>query len=113
MRPMLLTTARIAILTSALMIAAATGAAAAPRAPVVVAPVTSAPTDEPLPPMTEDQAQADAMTAQLTALDARIGADDARLSQLRDAELAKENARIRAIKPALPYGGRISPFGRS
>ncbi len=105
MRPMLLTTALAAVL----MMAAAANAAPARRAPV--APLAPAPADEPLPPMAEDQAQTDAMTAQLAALDARIGADEARLTQLRDAELAMQNARIRAIRPALAYGGRFSPFG--
>jgi hypothetical protein len=97
---MLLTTA----LAAGLMLAGAASAAPSSHAPMVVAPIAPAPPDEPLPPIAEDQAQADAMTAQLAALDARIGADEARLTVLRDAELAKENARIIAIKPALPFG---------
>ena len=105
MRPMLL----IPALTAGLLIAGA--AAAAPRAPAPVEPVAPPPAEEALPPIAEDQAQAEAMTAQLAALDARISADEARITQLRDVELAKENARIRAIKPALPYGGLSFPLG--
>ncbi len=58
-----------------------------------------------MPTIAEDQAQAVAMTAKLAAVDARIGADEARITQLRDAELSQENARIRAIRPALPLTG--------
>ena len=95
MRPILLMTA----LTASLLM---TGAAAAASAPVE--PPAPPPADQALPPIAEDQAQADAMTAQLAAFDARIGADEARITLLRNAALAQENARIRAIEPALPYG---------
>ncbi len=53
----------------------------------------------------QDQADANAMTATLAALDARIVADEVRMTQLRDADLARSAARIRAIKPALPFHG--------
>ena len=106
MRPML----PITLLAAGLLTAAA--ASAAPVHPALSgAPVAAAPADEPLPPIAEDQAQADAMTAQLAALDARIGQDEARITQLRDAELARENARIRAIRPALPFAGLSFPLG--
>ncbi len=94
MRPKLLMTA----LTASLLMAGAAAAASAP-----LEPSASPPADRPLPPMAEDQAQADAMTAQLAALDARISSDEQRITVLRDAALAQENARIRAIKPALPF----------
>ena len=89
----------ITALTSGLLMAGAAAAASAP-----LEPTAPPPADQPLPPIAEDQAQADAMTAQLAALDARIGADEQRITVLRDAALAQENARIRAIKPALPFG---------
>ncbi len=59
--------------------------------------------ETPLPPMAEDQAQANDMAARLQALDTRIGQDEARMTVLRDGDLAKENARIRAIRPALRF----------
>ena len=93
MRPNLL----ITVLTASLLMAGAAAAASAPLEP------SAPPADRPLPPMAEDQAQADAMTAQLAALDARISSDEQRITVLRDAALAQENARIRAIKPALPF----------
>ena len=104
MRPIPLMTA----LTASLLLAGA--AVAAPARTVAAAPVMASPPappadEEPLPPIAEDQAQADAMNAQLAALDARIGADEQRITQLRDAELLQENARIRAIQPALPLTG--------
>ena len=93
MRPILITT-----LAAALMVAGAAFAAS----PSAVAPPPPA-ADEPLPPIAEDQAQADAMGRQLAALDDRIGADEARMTILRDAELARQNARIRAIRPAMAF----------
>ena len=95
MRPILI----ITTLAAALMAAGA----AFPASPRTAAPPPPA-ADEPLPPIAEDQAQADAMARQLAALDDRIGVDEARMTILRDAELAKENARIRAIRPAMAFG---------
>ena len=91
-------------LTASLLMAGAVRAATPVAAPVGP-PAPPAAVEPPLPPIAEDQAQADAMTAQLAAFDARISADEQRITVLRDAALAQENARIRAIKPALPYGG--------
>ena len=96
MRPILITATTLAL---ALM-AAGAAFAASPRA----APPPPPAADELLPPIAEDQAQADAMARQLAALDDRIGADEARMTILRDAELARENARIRAIRPAMAFG---------
>ena len=97
MRPIHLMT----VLAASLALAGAAHAAGA--IPLAAAP-PAAPDDAPLPPIAEDQAQADAMTAQLSALDDRIGADEARFSVLRDAELTQENTRIRQIRPALRFG---------
>ncbi len=97
MRPIPLMTALAASL------ALAGAACAAGPIPAVATPGLT--TDEtPLPPIAEDQAQADAMTAQLAALDDRIGADEARFTTLRDDELASQNTRIRQIRPALRFG---------
>ena len=57
-----------------------------------------------MPSIADSLAQAIAMTQELAALDARIGSDEARMTTLRDAELAQENARIRAIRPAMAFG---------
>ena len=92
MRPILLLTAMAATMAMA-STALAQSAQASPLAD----------DQTPLPPMAEDRAQSDAMTIQLQALDTRIGEDEARMTLLRDGDLAKQNARIRAIKPALPF----------
>ncbi len=94
MRPIFLLTAM-----AATMAIASTAVAQPVTSPVLAAD------EAPLPPMAEDQAQANEMAAQLAALDTRIGQDEARMTTLRDGELAKENARIRAIRPALPFHG--------
>jgi hypothetical protein len=83
-------------------LALATAAAAQPATPPPVPPATDL---TPLPPVAEDQARADAMTAQLAQYDARIRADELRMTDLRNAELKGENARLKAIKPALPLEG--------
>ena len=88
-----------------LLTALALALAATPAALAQPAPPRPPLADAPLPPASEDQAQADAMTAELAALDARIAADEARMTTLRNTELAQENARIRAIRPALPFPG--------
>ena len=76
----------------------------APPPPVQAAP-TTAPGDIDLPPAADDQAEADRMTAQLAAVDASLRSEELRMTALRNAELAKENARILAIRPALPFRG--------
>ncbi len=89
-------------LAAALALASAAAAQPAPAPP----PQAAAPGDQiDLPPMAEDQAQADAMKAQLAEFDARIRADELRLTTLRNTSLAKGNTRLRAIKPALPLHG--------
>ena len=95
--PMLTFAAALALATAA----SAQRAPAPPPAPPP--PAAEAPID--LPPIAEDQAQADAMKAQLAEFDARIRADELSLTAMRDTALAKENTRIRAIKPALPLHG--------
>jgi hypothetical protein len=98
MRP----TALLPAFAAGLMLAGVAYAAPPPQPTQAQAAAADANTDD-LPPVAEDQRQADAMTAQLAALDDRISADEARMTTLRDAEEAKENAYIRAIKPALPF----------
>ena len=107
MRPIPLMTALAA---SLLMAGAAAAASPPPAQPsAAAAAAADAPLDVNLPPMAEDRAQADAMTAQLEALDARIGADEQRMTVLRNGDLAQQNARIRAIRPALPFGAQGRP----
>ncbi len=88
-----------------LLFAAVLFAAAAPR-PAPVAP--AAPPPEPLAPLSttaEDRAAAEVMAARLNALDDRIAADEVRVTQLRDVELAASNAVVRSIRPVLPVKG--------
>lgn len=94
----------IPMLTLAAALALASAATAQTRQPVP-APVAPATDETPLPSIQQDQADAAAMTAQLAEYDARIRADEVRLTELRDAALAKSNTRIRAIEPALPLHG--------
>ncbi len=96
MRPML----TIAALALGLL----TAGAALAASPQNAAPPPPGVEDAPLPSIADSLAQALAMTRDLAALDARIGADEARMTVLRDAELAQENARIRAIRPAMAFG---------
>lgn len=72
----------------------------------------AAPDELTLKSAAEDEAQADAMTASLAALDAAAEADEVRMTHLREAELAQQNARIRAIKPVLPFTGHSYLFPR-
>ena len=96
----------IPMLTLAAALALASAAAAQPAPAPAPPPSVTAPDDQiDLPPMAEDQAQADAMKAQLAEFDARIRADELRLTTLRNTSLAKGNTRLRAIKPALPLHG--------
>ena len=91
-------------LAAALTLASAAAAQPAPaRTPVSPAAAASDQID--LPPIAEDQAQAESMAAQLAEYDARIRADELRLTTLRNTALARENTRLRAIKPALPLQG--------
>ncbi len=84
-------------------LALASAAAAQPR----VTPATPpADIETPIPSIAEDRAANEALTAQLNALDAELVADETRMTGLRDAELAKQNARIRAIRPALGFHGK-------
>ncbi|HEX4095904.1 MAG TPA: hypothetical protein VHX64_04200 [Caulobacteraceae bacterium] len=106
MRP----TALLSALAAGLMLAGAAHAAPPPQPTQAQAASADAAVGvDDLPPMAEDQREADAMAAQLAAIDDRISADEARMTTLRDTDLAQENARIRAIKPALPFH-RTSPL---
>jgi hypothetical protein len=95
----------ITMLTFAAVLALASAAAAKTTPPAAPPPVAPATDTSPLPPVAEDQARADAMTAQLAQFDARIRADELRMTDLRNAELAAETTRLKAIKPALPLHG--------
>ena len=94
----------IPMLTLVAALALASAATAQTRQPIP-APVAPATDETPLPSIEEGRAAAAAMTAELAEYDARIRADEVRLTELRDAALQKSNARIRAIKPALPLHG--------
>lgn len=106
MRPTLL-------LAAALISAAASGTAlaqtpggllshhAAPEAAPVPAPPPAAPASDDLTASTQPAIS----QAQLDALTDKIAADEVVMTRLRNAELAQENARIRAIKPAMPHSG--------
>jgi hypothetical protein len=101
---------RMRLLIVAVVLAAGLGSAAVaqpvvrnPRVPAAP-PTTEAPQ---LPTIEEGIAAAQAMDAKLKALDEQIATDELRMTQLRDAELAVENQRLRAIRPALPFHGKL------
>ena len=71
-------------------------AAAAPPAPV---------TSTDLPPLPDENSNTSTVAADLSGLYVRIEQDEVVITRLRDAELARENARLRAIKPALAFKG--------
>jgi hypothetical protein len=96
----------IPVLSALALAAAAVPALAQPRVTPAVPP---ADTETPIPSIAESLAVAQALSAQLAALDAQISADEARATQLRDVELTGENARIRAIRPALKFHGAPKP----
>ena len=101
MRPTL-TLATVAVLASL-----ASAAAAQTQAP---APVTADISPAPLAPAlltdpAEDARLAESSRVRLAELDARLETDEVTMTGLRDRELAAENARIRKIKPALPFHG--------
>jgi hypothetical protein len=98
---------RLFVLPAAVLAVAAAGSAwAQPR---ITTPVAPPPADqEPqIPSIAEDRAAAAALTAQLAALDQEISTDEVRMTQLRNAELAAENGRLRAIRPAMTFHGPI------
>ena len=85
------------------VLALGSAVAAQPR----VAPAQpSADIETPIASIAEDRAAASALTAALTAFNEEISTDEIRMTQLRDADLAQGNARMRAIRPALKFHGR-------
>ena len=100
MRPTLIlaTVATLASLASAAT--AQTQAPPPPSADIAPAPLAPALLTDP----TEDARLAEASRVRLADLDARLETDEVTMTGLRDRELAAENLRIRAIKPALPFG---------
>ena len=105
MRPTLIL-ATVAVLAS-LASAAAAAAQTQTQAP---APVTADISPAPLAPAlltdpADDARLAESNRVRLADLDARLETDEVTMTGLRDRELAAENARIRKIKPALPFHG--------
>ena len=95
---------RIAALHAAILAVTAAGAVMAqPRIATPMPPPADLST--PIPSIAEDRAAAAELNATLTAIDAQISTDEARMTQLRDAELAGENGRLRSIHPAMPFHG--------
>ena len=92
------------LLISAVSLALAAGAAAAPAAPPQIAP-PPAPAPAPASPDQVISPEVNRPATDLSGLNLSIERDEVRMTSLRDAELAQENARIRAIKPALPFSG--------
>jgi hypothetical protein len=98
---------RLFALSAAVLAVAAAGSAwAQPR---ITTPVAAPPAEPetPIPSIAEDRAAAAALSAQIAALDQEIYTDEARMTQLRDAELAAQNTRLRAIRPAMKFRGPI------
>ncbi len=99
MRPTLILATVLACLASAA--AAQTQAPPPPSADIAPAPLAPALLTDPA----EDTRLAQESRARLADLDARLETDEVIMTGLRDRELAAENIRIRAIKPALPFRG--------
>ena len=104
MRPTLI------LATVATLASLASAAAAQTQAPPPPPPAATDVSPAPLAPAlltdpTEDARLAQESRVRLADLDARLRTDEVTMTGLRDRELAAENIRIRAIKPALPYGG--------
>jgi hypothetical protein len=94
------------IAASAAAVLALAAASAGPvRAQSPITTPTAPPAEVPLPSIEEGRAAAKATAAELARLDQQVYDDEVHMTGLRDAELAKENARIRAIRPALPFHG--------
>ncbi len=89
----------------AAVILAAVGPAAIAHSATAPAPApTAAPAvpaaDAPAPPIDTTPSTS---AAELEAFNTRIQGDEATLTRLRDVDLARGNAVIRAVKPALPF----------
>ncbi len=100
------------ILAAAAVLIGLASAAAAQTSTSKMAPSPADSSAAPLPgapDMEADAKLAAENTARLAQLDARIESDEVILTSLRDRELAAENARIKAIKPALPFHGSFLP----
>ena len=90
-----------AVILAAVGPAAIAQAATAPAAAPIAAP--EVPPPPPAPPIDTTPSTS---SAELEAFNPRIQADEATLTRLRDVDLARGNAVIRAVKPALPFRGR-------
>ncbi len=88
-----------AVILAAVGPAAIAQAATAPVPAPEVAPLAPG-ADVPAPPIDTTPSTS---SAELEAFNTRIQADEATLTRLRDVELARGNAVIRAVKPALPF----------
>ncbi len=91
---------RPTFLFAAVILAAASPAAFAQAAtPASAAPAPALPP----PPEPPTDTTPSTSAAELQAFNTRIEADDATLTRLRDVELARGNAVIRGVKPALAF----------
>ncbi len=98
------------ILATVAVLASLASAAAAQTQTQAPAPITADISPAPLAPAlltdpAEDARLAESSRVRLADLDARLETDEVTMTGLRDRELAAENARIRKIKPALPFHG--------
>jgi len=88
-----------------LLFAAALAVSAAPAAFGQTAAGAAAPPPPAPPPQSDQVFSTSTKAVDLTGLNLKIEQDETVMTRIRDAELARENARLRAIKPALPFHG--------
>ncbi len=106
MRPLILAAATAA--TSALVLALAVAPAAFAQATPAVEQPTPPPSTltPPVPPNPNTAFSTSTKAADLSGLNVAIAQAEEVMTRIRDAELSRENARLKAIKPALPFHGR-------
>ncbi len=92
------------VLAAAILAAAGSAAVAQAATPAPPAAVPAPPPPPEAAPPTDTTPSASA--AELEAFNTRIEADEATLTRLRDADLARGNALIVSLKPALPFTDR-------
>jgi hypothetical protein len=95
-----------ALIVSAALVLIASAASAQPAMTRARPTTPLAAAQQPVPPETPPPPEVSTVATDLSGLNTRIEQDEVRMTQLRDAELARENAAIRAIKPALKFHDR-------
>ncbi len=91
------------LIAAALILAGAAAPALAQNAAGVPPQGPAAVPSSTLPPAPDEDAPASTVAADLSGLYLRIEQDEAVMTRLRSTELGRENAHLRAIRPALKF----------